>query len=194
MTKKYDIYNNYRVQLAGTTPVYPNICEKDIAVAGVELSDDADKLINILVKQVPFDELRGSDRLTTALVGNSDPSVCLMGLLICDRLNEYRDAMTYQEAMKELLMSLTVRGNMSETISELIYAEGENYLAIEALLQEHGDKPRELSWQASLQVSAVMECFAPCGVIHSCHECNSCSHFCEVCGSWYSNEEPCEFH
>lgn len=27
-----------------------------------------------------------------------------------------------------------------------------------------------------------------------CGECNECSTFCDVCGSWYSDEEPCEFH
>ncbi len=27
-----------------------------------------------------------------------------------------------------------------------------------------------------------------------CQECDECSTFCDVCGSWYWDEEPCEFH
>ena len=27
-----------------------------------------------------------------------------------------------------------------------------------------------------------------------CQECIECSHWCDVCGFWYSPDEPCEFH
>lgn len=27
-----------------------------------------------------------------------------------------------------------------------------------------------------------------------CGECNECSIFCDVCGIWYGDEDPCEFH
>ena len=27
-----------------------------------------------------------------------------------------------------------------------------------------------------------------------CGECNVCAAYCDVCGVWYSLDEPCEFH
>ena len=27
-----------------------------------------------------------------------------------------------------------------------------------------------------------------------CCECLKCSSFCDVCGSWYHKEDPCEYH
>ena len=33
-----------------------------------------------------------------------------------------------------------------------------------------------------------------CGEEESCGECNECSRWCDVCGIWYCEDEPCEFH
>lgn len=33
-----------------------------------------------------------------------------------------------------------------------------------------------------------------CTQIEECGECNKCSTFCDVCGSWYPDHEPCDIH
>lgn len=63
-----------------------------------------------------------------------------------------------------------------------------SYKELDGLLTE--DVPKEVIHSILL----LMENYAPCGIIHSCGECNECSTFCDVCGHRYLDDEPCELH
>ena len=55
---------------------------------------------------------------------------------------------------------------------------------------KHAETNKVVGAVYDVEVVQVVECAEedPCG------ECNECSTFCDVCGSWFWKDEPCELH